>query len=141
MFKQEEHSKRYMGKKQEHLYILMVVGVVGLFALATLFSVGLTGFGSESMTGAAVKGTIATLCKSTYYDTPMKKSTTQVLYGSQFPDKCYDDSSVSKSPTNKGRYLREYFCEENEVAYRVFDCGKNKCQYGACIDNSYVQLS
>lgn len=130
-----------MEQKQEQAYILMTVGIVGLFALATLFSVGLSDSGSQTITGAAVKGAIGTLCKSTYYDTPLKKSTTQVFYGSQFPDQCYDDSSVSQSPTNKGRYLREYFCEENEVTYRIYDCGKNKCQYGACIDNSYILVT
>ncbi len=129
-----------MVEKREHLYILLTVGVVGIFALAALFSAELAHTGGESVTGAAVKGTIATLCKSVYYDTPMKKATTQVFYGSQFPDQCYDDSSASELPTNRGRYLREYFCENNEVAYRVFDCGKNKCHYGACIDTSYIQL-
>jgi hypothetical protein len=141
-----------MNANQEHLYILFIVGVVGVFALVTIFSFAIKVAPGEAaavdddegvdIIGAAVRtwqGT-STLCKSTYYDTPLRKGVTQVLRGSQFPDQCYDDKEVSEEPTNNGRYLREYYCDNNEVAYRVFDCGSSECQFGACI-NDYKYIS
>ena len=123
-------------------YIVLIVAVVGLFALLTLFS---SNSGNMDITGSAVREYYgkAELCKTGYYDTPMTKHFTKVLYGSQFPDQCYGehDKSATQDPTNNGRYLREYSCTDNEVTYKIYDCGKNNCQYGACIDNDYTLVS
>jgi len=123
-------------------YVVFIVAAVALFALMTLFS---DNVGTPDITGLAVvewKGK-AELCKTGYYDTPMTKGYTEILYGSRYPDQCYGnhDKSATQDPTNNGRYLREYTCVDNNVAYDIYDCGKNNCQFGACINNDYTRVS
>ncbi|PIN79852.1 hypothetical protein COV16_02045 [Candidatus Woesearchaeota archaeon CG10_big_fil_rev_8_21_14_0_10_34_8] len=128
-----------MDDKQERFYVLLIVSIIGVFALGALFSNALP---SSDVTGAAVRTWEgkAELCKTPYYDSPMTNKITQVLYGSQYPDYCYNDKEASEEPTNNGRYLREYTCENNKIAYHVYDCGSNNCQYGACINDNYKLL-
>lgn len=127
-----------MEERQAHLGVLIIVLSVGILAILALCSTALTGTSDSSVTGAAVKGAIATLCKDADGLNAKHKGVAQVYYGSQFPDQCYDDIKTTKDPVNTGEYLREYVCENNEVTYHVYDCGNvNSCQFGACVAEYY----
>ncbi len=132
----------------EHIVVLFIVGIVALFALGVLFSFAVK-LSDEKQTNSVTDITGAAIltakekaawCKTAYYDKPTSKGITHQLYGSQWPDQCYEDRSAVAGPTNNGRYLREYSCEDNEITFTVYDCGSNKCQFGACITSNYVKL-
>lgn len=127
-----------MNEKVAQKYILLIVLVVASLAVVTLLSSVLTAQGD--MTGAVVKGAIATLCKDNDASNAENKGIVSVYYGSQFPDQCYTDKAAAEDPVNTGRYLREMICDDNEVSYTIYDCGKNKCQYGACVGSTYTVL-
>ncbi|MBI5073445.1 hypothetical protein HZA99_06530 [Candidatus Woesearchaeota archaeon] len=130
-----------MEERQAHFWVLVIVLFVGIIAILALFSTALTSISNGSVTGAAVKGAIATLCKDADGLNAKHKGVTQVFYGSQFPDQCYDDIKTTKDPVNTGQYLREYVCEKNEVAYHIYDCGSvNSCQFGACVGSEYYKV-
>jgi hypothetical protein len=129
-------QKKNMKAEQEHMYVLFIVGIVGLFALGAILSYAIKlspVSESDDLTGAAVitHTALAQRCTTAYYDTIEQRGVTQYA-GSQFMDYCYDDKAATE-PTNNGRYLREYGCFNNEVSVSIHDCGANKCQFGACI--------
>ncbi|MBI5002196.1 hypothetical protein HZC31_02330 [Candidatus Woesearchaeota archaeon] len=124
-----------MDEKVVQKYLLLIVVAVASLAVVTLLSSVLTG--STDMTGAVVKGRIATLCKDNDASNAENKGIVSIFYGSQFPDQCYTDKAASEDPVNTGRYLREMICDVNDVSYKVYDCGTNKCQYGACVGSTY----
>ena len=127
-----------MDEKKAEWYVLLVVVGVASLAVLTFFTSALTTTNSdESLTGAVVKGQIATLCKDSDGSNAEKKGVVSVFYGSLFPDQCYDDKAATEEPVNNGRYLREIVCVDNEPSYKVYDCGNNKCQYGACASIGY----
>ncbi len=127
-----------MDEKKAEWYVLLVVVAVASLAVITFFTSALTTTSSdESLTGAAIVGQIAKLCKDSDGSNAERKGIVSVFYGSQFPDQCYDDKAASEDPVNNGRYLRETVCKDNEPSYKVYDCGKNKCQYGACVSIGY----
>lgn len=125
-----------MDEKVAEKYVLAIVVAVASLAVVALLSSVLSA-GSSDMTGAVVKGQIVTLCKDNDATNVENKGIVSIYYGSQFPDQCYTDKAAAESPVNTGRYLREMICEDNEVSYKVYDCGTNKCQYGACVGSSY----
>ncbi len=130
-----------MEERSAHLGVLIVVLCVGALAILALCSSALNTSSDASVTGAAVKGAIATLCKDTDGSNVEHKGTVQIHYGSNFPDQCYDDIKTTKSPANTGEYLREYVCLDNEVSYHVYDCGGvSSCQYGACVGSEYYKV-
>lgn len=126
-----------MAEKHPSLAVLLFVGAVGIAAVLALLSSAILHTKSQDITGAVVKGQIATLCRDTDDTNPMKKGFVSVFYGSTFPDQCYGDAQAEETPKNTGTYLREYVCKKNEVSYKIYDCGKNRCQYGACITSKY----
>lgn len=126
-----------MDEKRAEFYVLLIVVAVGSLAILTFFTSSLTTSSDESLTGAAVVGQIATFCKDSDGNNAERKGIVNVFYGSQFPDQCYSDKAASEDPVNNGRYLRETVCKDNEPSYKVYDCGKNKCQYGACVSIGY----
>lgn len=127
-----------MNEKRVELYVLLLVVAVASLAILTFFTSSITTANAdESLTGAVVKGQIATLCKDSDAANAERKGIVSIFYGSQFPDQCYDDKAASEDPVNNGRYLRETICANNEPSYKVYDCGKNKCQYGACVSIGY----
>lgn len=120
--------------------MLLAVSIVAIAAIGVLFlSIfsGGTSMENNGLTGAAVKGQIATLCKDTDSSNPMKKGYVTVFFGSTYPDQCYGDEKAEKTPKNTGTYLKEYVCEDNTVSYKIYSCGTNKCQYSACVTNKY----
>ncbi len=127
-----------MDEKVAQKYLLLIVVAVASLAVVTLLSSVLTAQGD--MTGAVVKGAIKTLCKDNDASNAENKGIVNILYGSQFPDQCYTDKAAAEDPVNTGRYLREMICDNNEVSYKVYDCGINKCQYGACVGSTYAVL-
>lgn len=137
-FKYHFSPKKGMNEKIAEKYVLLIVIVVATLAVITLLSSVLTNEGS--VTGAAVRGQIETLCKDSDGSNAERKGSVSVFYGSQFPDQCYDDKAASEDPVNNGRYLRETVCKNNEASYNVYDCGKNKCQYGACVGMGYTLI-
>ncbi len=127
-----------MKQGKEEKCILLIVMAVASFAILTFFTLWITTAQSEeSLTGAVVKGQITTLCKDSDGTNGERKGIVTVFYGSLFPDQCYDDKAASEDPVNNGRYLRETICKNNEPSYKIYDCGKNKCQYGACVSIGY----
>ncbi|MEK6868468.1 MAG: hypothetical protein AABX98_06610 [Nanoarchaeota archaeon] len=127
-----------MNEKKAEWYVLLVVVAVASLAILTFFTSALTSTRSdESLTGAAIITGRTTLCKDSDGINPERNGIVIELYGYRFPDQCYDDKATTKSPVNNGRYLRETICEDNEPFYKVYDCGKNKCQYGACVSIGY----
>lgn len=129
-----------MAEKHSSLAVLLFVGVVGIAAILALLSSAILHAKSQDLTGAVVRGQIATLCRDTDDTTPTKKGFVSIFYGSIFPDQCYGDADAEETPKNTGTYLREYVCEKNEVSYQIYDCGTNKCQSGACISPRYTLL-
>lgn len=129
-----------MAEKHPSLAVVLFVGAVGIAAVLALLSSAILHAKSQDITGAAVRGQIATLCRDTDDTNPMKKGFVAVFYGSIFPDQCYEDKEAEEYPVNTGTYLREYVCEKNEVSYQIYDCGTNRCQYGACISPKYTLL-
>ena len=128
-----------MEERSAHLGVLIVVLCVGALAILTLCSTVLSS--DSSVTGAVVKGKLATFCKDSDGVNPIHTGLVQVLLGSRFPDQCYSDVKTTKSPMNTGEYLREYVCEDNEVSYHVYDCGGvSSCQYGACASVEYHKV-
>lgn len=125
-----------MNDKQAQKYVILIVVIIGILGLCALFTSVL----NTTVTGAAVRGKIATLCKDSDGMHTEKKGTVTVFYGSHFPDQCYTDKSASQNPVNKGSYVREYFCDNNEVSYAVYYCGANDCQYGACISSQSTRV-
>ena len=123
-----------MDEKVAQKYLLLIVVAVASLAVVTLLSSVLTG--SADMTGAAVRGQIVTLCKDNDASNAENKGIVSIYYGSQFPDQCYTDKAAAEDPVNTGRYLREMICDDNDVSYKVYDCGTNKCQYGACVGST-----
>ncbi len=128
-----------MEEKQVSLSVLIIVLSVALIAIFALFSTLHIGV-SLDLTGAAVKGQIAVLCKDTDGSNPEKNGIVNIFYGSRFPDQCYNDKEAKEDPTNNGQFLREYKCENNEVTFDVYECSKNKCQYGVCVGSSSTLL-
>ncbi len=128
-----------MNEKVVQKYLLLIVIAVASLAVVTLLSSVLT-TESAAVTGAAVRGEIMTLCKDNDGSNAENKGIVNVYYGSLFPDQCYMDEEASKDPVNTGRYLREMICDANEVSFKVYDCGTNKCQYGACVGSTYSVL-
>ena len=124
-----------MDEKVSRKYLLLIVVLVASLAVVTLLSSVLTT--ETAVTGAAVRGQIATLCKDSDASNAENKGIVNIYYGSQFPDQCYTDKTAAEDPVNAGRYLREMICDDNEVSYKVDDCGINKCQYGACVGSTY----
>lgn len=130
-----------MKERSAHLGVLVIVLSVGILGILALCATSLSNSSESSVTGAAVKGAIATLCKDADGVNAKHKGITQVYYGSQFPDQCYTDIKTTKNPANTGQYLREYICENNKVAYHVYDCNNvNGCQFGACVGSEYYQV-
>jgi hypothetical protein len=149
--------------KQEHFHILMIVVVVGFFALAAIFSFAIkmnpsegewtdttTIQESKDLTGAAVRGyAYEKSCYADYYNDPNKKGAvriksvynnpetgrlTKVAGGTTYSDQCYTDVEDMGSYDNNGRYLRQHFCADDfTLDYQWFDCGENRCQFGACV--------
>lgn len=128
-----------MNEKAAEKWVLLIVIAVASLAVITLLSSVLTSETAD-MTGAAVRGQITTLCKDSDAGNAERKGIVNVFYGSQFPDQCYTDKAATKEPVNNGRYLREMICDDNEVSYNVYDCGTNKCQYGACVGAGYTKM-
>ncbi|MEK6921443.1 MAG: hypothetical protein AABX82_06155, partial [Nanoarchaeota archaeon] len=88
-----------MNEKKAEWYVLLVVVAVASLAILTFFTSALTSTSSdESLTGAAVVGQIATLCKDSDGSNAEKKGVVSVFYGSQFPDQCYDDKAATEDP-------------------------------------------
>ncbi len=129
-----------MNDKQAQKYILFIVAIIGVLGLCALFTAVLDS-DSTDVTGAAIRGQIATLCTDSDGMHPEKKGTVNIFYGSQFPDQCYTDKDASLNPVNKGNYVREYYCENNDVTYAVYSCGTNDCQYGACISTQSTRVN
>lgn len=128
-----------MNEKVAQKYLLLIVMVVASLAVVTLLSSVLTAE-SADVTGAAVRGERETWCKDNDASNAKNSGFVYSLYGSKFSDQCYRDKEASKDPVNTGRYLREMVCDANEVSYKVYDCGTNKCQYGACVGSTYAVL-
>ncbi len=130
-----------MEERSAHFGVLVIVLSVGILAILALCATSLSGTSESSVTGAAVKGAIATLCKDADGINAKHKGTVQIHYGSNFPDQCYSDIATTKDPVNSGQYLREYVCEKNEVTYHVYDCGSlSGCQFGACVGSEYYKV-
>ena len=126
-----------MRRKEQRtlLGIVVIVGFIAILAMAAPYQSI-----SSSLTGNAVKGAIATLCRDGDGSNPLTNDVVNVYYGTRFPDQCYTDRSTTQNPVNTGRYLREYVCQSNDVFYEIYDCGSNNCQYGACATVKYRLL-
>ncbi len=124
-----------MNDKQAEKYVIFIVVMIGVLGLCALFS---SAVHNADVTGAAIRKPFGAVCTDTDDNHPERKGFVKIHYGSQFPDQCYTDEIASENPANIGKYLREYYCNGEYVAYHIYDCGINDCQYGACTSTKYT---
>jgi len=124
-----------MNDKQAEKCVLLIVVIIGILGLCALFSSAVQ---NMDVTGAAVRTGYTPVCADSDGLHAERKGFVSILYGSVFPDQCYTYKTASEYPVNKGTYLREYYCDGDDVSYYVYYCGTNDCQYGACISTKYT---
>ncbi|MFA6888298.1 MAG: hypothetical protein WC254_02270 [Candidatus Woesearchaeota archaeon] len=123
-----------MNDKHAEKYVLLIVVIIGILGLCALFSSTIQ---NTNITGAAIQTAYTPICSDNDGLHAERKGSVSILYGSVFPDQCYTDKTASEYPVNKGNYLREYYCNGEDVNYQIYYCGTNDCQYGACISTQY----